>query len=200
MEKGRENMETKKFYVRNILLGLAFFGFILSPVLATTSQARTKTTREIQAESNRALNVFVHQVQGGRELLKSAKGVLIIPNVVKAGLGVGGEYGEGELRVGGKTVAYYNIAGGSFGLEAGAEKKDLILIFNQEEALQKFRAKSDWTAGMDGGVTVIDKGKQKYIDNFTVREPIVAFVFGEKGLMLDASIEGTKFSKLNKTV
>jgi len=191
-------METKKSHMRKMLLALACLAFILSPFAATTSHSRTKTAREINMEVNRALNVFTHQVRGGREILNSAKAVLIIPNVVKAGLGLGGEYGEGELRIGGKTVAYYNIAGGSTGFEIGAEKKDLILVFTQEEALRHFRASSDWTAGFDGGVTFIDAGREKYADTFTIKDPVVAFVFGERGLMVDASIEGVKFSKMHK--
>ncbi len=191
-------MEILKSHVKNVLFGLASFALILSPFVATTSYARTSTVKELNRESDRALNVFVHQVRGGQEILNSAKGVLVIPNVVKAGLGMGGEYGEGELRIGGKTVAYYNIAGGSMGFEIGAEKKDLILVFMQDGALRHFQSGSDWTAGFDGGVTVIDTGKDKYADTFTIKDPVVAFVFGEKGLMVDASIEGTKFSRMEK--
>ena len=149
-------------------------------------------------EVDRALKLFEHQVKGGKDLLSSAKGVLVIPNVVKAGLGLGGMYGEGALRVGGKTVAYYNIAGGSAGFEIGAEKKDLILVFTEEKALEHFRTSSDWSAGVDAGVTYIDAGKDKYADNFTVKDPVVAFVFGERGLMVDASVEGVKFSRMEK--
>ena len=191
-------METKRSYTAALLLALGCLAFTLSPFLASTSSARSKTPQEINAEVNAALVLFSHQVQGGQKLLNSAKGVLVIPNVVKAGLGLGGEYGEGELRIGGKTVAYYNIAGGSTGFEIGAEKKDLILVFTQEEALRHFRASSDWTAGFDGGVTFIDAGREKYADTFTIKDPVVAFVFGERGLMVDASIEGVKFSKMHK--
>ncbi len=191
-------MKTKKFYIKNMLLALASLGLILSPFVVTTSYARTKTAKEINTEVDRALNLFPQQVKGGQKILDSAKAVLIIPNVVKAGVGLGGEYGEGALRVGGKTVAYYNIAGGSMGFELGAGKKDLILVFTQDEALQHFRMSSDWTAGFVGGVTVIDAGKEKYADTVTIKDPVVAFVFGERGLMVDASIEGVKFSRMEK--
>jgi len=193
-----QNMEIKRLHVRKVLLGLASLAFILGPFLATTSHARSKTATEINRESDRALSVFAHQVTGGQEILNSAKGVLVIPNVVKAGLGLGGEYGEGALRICGKTVAYYNIAGGSMGFEMGAEKMDLILVFMQDEALRHFRAGSDWTVGFDGAVTVIDTGKEKYADTFSIKDPVVAFIVGERGLMIDASIEGTKFSRMEK--
>jgi lipid-binding SYLF domain-containing protein len=193
-------MNTMRLYAKAVLPVLAGLALILGPFLVTTSDARTKSMKEINTEVDRALRLFEHQVKGGRDLLNSAKGVLVIPNVVKAGLGLGGEYGEGALRVGGKTVAYYNIAGGSAGFEIGAEKKDLILIFMQEKALDHFRKNSDWTAGFDAGVTYIDTSKEKYADVFTIKGPVVAFVLGERGLMVDASIEGVKFSKMEKAV
>ena len=191
-------MDTIKLYTKVMLSVLACLALILGPFLATTSEARTKTTKEINTEVDRALMLFQQQVKGGQDLLNSAKGVLVIPNAVKAGLVLGGEYGEGALRVGGKTVAYYNIAGGSAGFEIGAEKKDLILLFMKDEALEHFRNSSDWTAGFDAGVTYIDRSKEKYADTFTIKDPVVAFVLAERGLMLDASIEGTKFSKMEK--
>ncbi len=191
-------MNTKRSYTMVLVVALGCLAFTLSPFLASTSSARSKTPQQINTEVNAALALFSHQVRGGQELLNSAKGVLVIPNVVKAGLGLGGEYGEGALRVGGKTVGYYNIAGGSMGFEIGAEKKDLVLLFMQDEALQHFRASSNWTAGFDGAVTFIDTGKEGYTDTQAMNAPVIAFAFGERGLMFDASIEGTKFSRMNK--
>jgi len=192
-------MKTTKSYIVLLLVVAGCLALSLSPFVASTSSARSKTPQEINSQVDSALVLFSHQVRGGKELLNSAKGVLVIPNVVKAGLGLGGEYGEGALRVHGKTVAYYNIAGGSIGLEIGAEKKDLVLIFMQDSALDHFRRSSDWTAGVDAAVTVIDTGKEGYTDTEAMNAPVIAFVFGQKGLMFDASIEGTKFSKMDKS-
>ncbi len=192
-------MKTMKSFTLFLLLMMGCLAFALSPLLASTSSARSKTPQEINAQVDSALALFSHQVRGGQDLLKSAKGVLVIPNMVKAGLGLGGEYGEGALRVHGKTVAYYNIAGGSMGFEIGAEKKDLILLFMQDEALQHFRASSNWTAGFDASVTFVDTGKEGFTDTRAMNAPVIAFAFGERGLMLDASIEGTKFSEMDKS-
>lgn len=191
-------MNKTRSYTVILALALGCLALSLSPFLATTSSARSKTPQEINTEVDAALVLFSHQVRGGQELLNSAKGVLVIPNVVKAGLGLGGEYGEGALRVGGKTVAYYNIAGGSMGFEIGAEKKDLVLLFLQDEVLKHFETSSDWTAGFDVAVTFIDTGKEGYTDTVAMNNPVIAYVFGERGLMLDASIEGTKFSRMEK--
>lgn len=158
--------------------------------------AYAKTAKEINAEVNSALKLFYQHVKGSKEFLKSAKGILVIPNMVKAGLGVGGMYGEGALRMDGKTVEYYSLAGGSVGLQIGAQKTNLILVFMNDEALKKFRASSGWKAGVDGSVALIDVGAGKSLDTLTIKDPIVAFVFGQKGLMANATIEGSKFTKL----
>jgi lipid-binding SYLF domain-containing protein len=122
--------------------------------------------------------------------------VLIIPNIVKAGLGIGGEYGEGALKIGENTVEYYSLAAGSVGLQIGAQKKNLILVFTQDEALKNFRRSSGWKAGVDGSVAFIDVGAGKSLDTVNVNNPVVAFIFGQKGLMASATIEGAKFTKL----
>ncbi len=177
-----------------ILAFAASLTFISMSFLTKTSFA--KTAQEINGEVNAALELFSQQVKGGKEFLNASKGVVVIPNIVKAGLGVGGEYGEGALRIGGKTVEYYSLAAGSVGFQIGAQKMNLVLVFMQDEALKKFRTSSGWKAGVDGTVAFIDVGKEKSLDTVNVRDPIAAFLFGQKGLMAAATIEGAKFSKL----
>jgi lipid-binding SYLF domain-containing protein len=179
---------------KTILTFFVCLTFILALLSATISYA--KTTKEINAEVNSALKLFPQHVKGGKEFLNAAKGVLVIPNIVKAGLGIGGEYGEGALRIGGNTVEYYSLAAGSVGFQIGAQKTNLILVFMQDEALKNFRKSSGWKAGVDGSVAFIDVGKGKSVDTVNIKEPIVAFMFGQKGLMANATIEGAKFTKL----
>jgi lipid-binding SYLF domain-containing protein len=183
-----------KKQIWTILTFFVCLTFILALLSATISYA--KTTKEINAEVNSALKLFPQHVKGGKEFLNAAKGVLVIPNIVKAGLGIGGEYGEGALRIGGNTVEYYSLAAGSVGLQIGAQKTNLILVFMQDEALKNFRKSSGWKAGVDGSVAFIDVGKGKSVDTVNIKEPIVAFMFGQKGLMANATIEGAKFTKL----
>jgi lipid-binding SYLF domain-containing protein len=156
------------------------------------------TAGEIDASVNASLDRFVKEVKGANEFLKAAKGVLIIPKVIQGGFIVGGEYGEGALRIGAKTVAYYNIVAGSFGLQIGGQEKDIILVFMDGAALKKFRASSGWKAGVDGTVAMINVGAEGSIDTTKIKDPIVGFVFGQKGLMAGATIEGSKFTKLKK--
>jgi lipid-binding SYLF domain-containing protein len=156
------------------------------------------TAKEIDVSVDVALDRFGREVNGAPEFLKAAKGILVIANVVQAGLIVGGEYGEGALRIDGKTVDYYNIVAGSLGFQIGAQRKDIILLFIDEGALKKFRSSDNWQAGVDGTVTVINVGAEGSVDTTKINQPIVGFVFGQKGLMAGATIEGSKITKLKK--
>lgn len=191
MKKQPMDTTARVFKILVFAVCLTFISMGLSPMASFA-----KTAKEINSEVNGALKLFSQHVKGSKEFFQSAKGVLIIPNIVKAGLGVGGEYGEGALRIGGKTVEYYSIAAGSVGLQIGAEKMNLILVFRQDEALKKFRTSSGWKAGVDASVAFVDVGAGKSLDTMNVKDPIVAFVFGQKGAMAGATIEGAKFTKL----
>jgi lipid-binding SYLF domain-containing protein len=187
-------MQMRKPCMRStVLLSVVLVG-IFAFFLASDSHA--KSAKEINQEVNATLRQFSKQVQGGEQFLKAAKGVLVIPNIVKAGLGVGGEYGQGAMRIGDKTVDYYSLSAGSIGFQIGAEKVNLILVFMQEQALKNFRASSGWKAGVDGTIAFIDKGKEKSIDTTNIKDPIVGFLFGQRGLMANITIEGAKFTKL----
>jgi lipid-binding SYLF domain-containing protein len=156
------------------------------------------TANEIDASVNASLDRFVKQVNGAREFLDSAKGVLIIPRVMQGGLVVGAEYGEGALRIGGKTVGYYNIIAGSFGYQIGAQEKDIILVFMSDKVLKKFRNSKNWKAGVDAEVTVVKVGADESLNTMKFKQPVIGFVFGQKGLMAGATIEGSKFTRLKK--
>ena len=163
-----------------------------------SSMALAKSAKEIDIGVDVALEQFQQDVKGGKEFLKSAKGVLVFPSVIKAGIGIGGEFGEGALRIGGKTVEYYNTAAASIGFQIGAQSKRVILVFMQNNALKNFRASSGWEAGVDGSVALIELGTGGSIDTTNIKDPIVGFVFGNKGLMYNLTLEGSKFTKIVK--
>jgi lipid-binding SYLF domain-containing protein len=169
------------------------FTFIFS-LLATVSYAKTK--EEINASVSAALDRFKKQVQGATEYLKVAKGVLVMPNVTKAGFIVGGQYGQGALSVGGKTVDYYSLAAGSVGWQIGAEQYDIVIIFTTDEALNKFRTSEGWEAGADAEVTLIVSGVDVPISTLTSQHPVLGFVVDQKGLMAGVSVKGAKFTKI----
>ena len=131
--------------------------------------------------------------------LNQAAGYLIFPRVIKAGVGFGGESGEGVLRVGGSTVEYYRTTSGSFGLQLGAQAKSMVIAFMTRGALDKFRNSQGWKVGVDGSVALVDIGAGKAIDSQNIKDPVVGFIFGSKGLMYNLTLEGTKFTKLDKS-
>jgi lipid-binding SYLF domain-containing protein len=163
-----------------------------------SSESCAATAREINVSVDVTLKNFYNDVKGAKKYLKTAKGVLVFPSVYKAGFGFGGEYGEGALRMRGKTIEYYSTVAGSFGFQLGAQKKTLILVFTQKEALKSFRESNGWKAGVDGSVALVTVGIGGSIDTENIKDPIVAFAFDQKGLMYNLTIEGSKFTKIKK--
>lgn len=154
--------------------------------------------QEIDLKVDGALERFKEEVAGGSQFLEKAEGVLVFPEVMKAGFGVGGEYGEGGLRIGGKTVDYYSTASASVGFQFGAQIKTVILVFLDADELQKFRNSSGWEAGVDGSVALVEFGAGKDINTVDIKDPIVGFVISNKGLMYNLTLEGSKMTKLSK--
>lgn len=166
---------------------------------APGGSALAASAAEIDADVDEALAVFSEEISGGEAFLDKAAGYLVFPRVIKVGIGIGGETGEGALRVGGDTVAYYRTAAGSFGLQLGAQAKSIVIAFMTRESLDKFRNSSGWKVGVDGSVAIIDLGAGKAIDSQNINDPVVGFVFGSKGLMYNLTLEGSKITKLDKS-
>jgi len=177
-------------------LRIIFWATIFSVLLSGSLMA--KTAKEIDASVDVAIERFYKQVKGASEFVKASKGMLVMPNVIKGAFIIGGEYGEGALRIGGKSVDYYNTISGSIGFQIGGEAKDIILLFMTDEVLKQFRASKGWEAGVDGNVALITIGAGERADTTTSKDPIVGFVFDAKGLMADISLKGAKFTKLDK--
>jgi lipid-binding SYLF domain-containing protein len=172
--------------------------FFMAIAMFSTSAALAASAEKIDREANKALEVFKEEVDGSEVFLNQAAGYLVFPRVIKVGIGVGAETGEGALRVGGQTVAYYRTTSGSFGLQLGAQAKSIVIAFMTREALDKFSNSEGWKVGVDGSVALIDLGAGKSIDSQNVKDPVVGFIFGSKGLMYNLTLEGTKFTKLDK--
>ena len=154
------------------------------------------SAEKIDREANKALQAFGEEVDGAEVFLKQAAGYLIFPKVYKAGIGVGAETDEGALRVGGRTAAYYRTTARSFGLQLGAQAKSIVIAFMTAESLKKFQNASGWKVGVDGSVAVIEWGVGKDINTIDVKDPIVGFVFNNKGLMYNLTLEGSKMTKI----
>jgi lipid-binding SYLF domain-containing protein len=152
---------------------------------------------KLEADANETLHSFVRQVPGARELANKASGILVFPSVVKAGFGVGGEYGEGILLDQKKVEGYYNLVSASFGFQLGVQERSIIIMFLTEDALAGFMRRAGWKVGVDGSVTVITVGVGGSIDTDKIVSPVIGFVLDPKGLMYNLTLEGSKISRIN---
>jgi len=177
---------TTKFF---LLLTLSLT-IILSPEL------NAKAMNEIDAAIESSLSRFTEEIQGGDAYLEGARGVLVIPRMWKAGVLLGFEFGEGALIVDGIKIQYYKALTTSVGLQIGVGSKDLVVLFFDDTAMDNFLYSSGWEVGVDGAVALFSRGAAGAVDSITFKDPIVGFVFGQKGLIAGVSMEGTKFTKI----
>ena len=172
---------------------------LLALLMLLASPSVLPATREvIDAKVREALDTFAEQSPAGAELMKKTSGVLVFPDVVKMGFGIGGEYGEGALLIDGEPVDYYSTAGASFGLQLGAQFKAEIIMFMNDRALSKFRRAKGWEAGVDGSVALATVGTGGSIATSTAQQPIIGFIFSNRGLMYNLTLEGNKITRIER--
>ena len=173
-----------------------FFSLLIIFVLSSSIDVQAASKAEIDTDVQFALTAFYNLSPGNKELASKASGILVFPTVMKAGFFVGGDYGEGSLQVAGKVVDYYSTAAISFGLQLGAQSRSEVILFMDKDALENFRLHDGWAAGLDGSIAVIESGTGKSVNTETIKDPIIAVIFSNKGLMGNLSLEGSKFSKI----
>ena len=169
--------------------------------MGCTSAPTREEARISDAKVDATLAHLQQEVKGASHLLHMAKGVLVFPGVLEGAFWGGAEYGgDGALRIGGRTIDYYNIAALSFGAQFGAQQKDVIFLFMDSNALQDFRKSTGWTVGLDGKVTLVTVGAEGSITSQNYNKPILAFVVDQKGLIAGVSLEGAKITKQDSPV
>jgi lipid-binding SYLF domain-containing protein len=122
--------------------------------------------------------------------------MLVFPKVIKAGIGVGGEYGEGALLIDGEPVEYYSTASASVGFQLGAQQKSQVIMFMNDDVLNEFRETKGWEVGVNGSVAIAEIGAGGEISSNTAKQPIIGFIFSNKGLMYNLTLEGSKMTKI----
>jgi len=188
-------MRTRTF----LSLGLASCVAALTGCTTTSgggSSDPADTRRKIDAGVDAALHELYAVAPGSRELVQSAKGVLVFPSVVSVGFMVGGSHGQGALRKSGLTTAYYTTSSASVGLLAGAETKAVYLLFMNQDSLAKFETSKGWTVGADASVTMLSLSADAHIDSKPAQQPIIGLVRSKGGLMANLSLDGTKFNRI----
>jgi lipid-binding SYLF domain-containing protein len=180
------------------LMAMMLFLISFALLIATPQPGKAASATEINTDANATLQSFVAQNPSARELGRKAAGVLVFPSVIKAGLGFGGEYGEGVLIVKAESAGYYNIISASFGFQLGIQSRSVIIMFMTEEALAGFRNAYGWKVGVDGSIVVVTVGAGGAIDTDTLTSPVLAFIFDAQGLMYNLSLEGSKISRIRR--
>jgi lipid-binding SYLF domain-containing protein len=177
---------------------LLVFIAVLVMVVVPTQGSEAATRMEIDASVSRTLQSFERQIGGARDLANKAAGILVFPSVVKAGIGFGGEYGEGLLIIRGRPGGYYNLLSGSFGLQLGVQVRSVIIMFMTQSALASFENTYGWKVGVDGSVAIVTLGAGGAIDTGSLTSPVLGFILDPAGLMYNLTLEGSKISRITR--
>ena len=175
-------------YLLSLLVAGAFVGL--------SAGAHAATPADLNNDSSQALSTLVRANPTAAEIEKKAVGVLIFPNIVKAGLIFGGAYGEGVLKVGDKFDGYYNSVTGSFGWQAGAQSYGYVVFLMNDKAVKYIHETHGWEIGVGPTVVMVNAGVAKNLSSTTLKDDAYAFIFDQQGLMASLSIEGTKVSHI----
>ncbi len=181
-----------------IVRSLCVVTCFLIMIVGTAYQSNAASRSEINAGVKTTLGKLYRKVPDSQRLAGQAAGVLVFPTVYKAGIGIGGEYGEGALLTKNKIVGYYNTASASIGLQLGAQAKSVVIMFMTKNALASFKRKDGWKVGVDGSVALITVGAGGSIDTNQIDSPVIGFVLGSKGLMYNFTLEGSKISRIDR--
>ena len=183
--------------MNSLLKTLCLALLMATAILADPRMSEAGSAAKIEADANATLHSFVSQVPGARELANKAAGILVFPSVIKAGIGFGGEYGEGMLLNQQRVVGYYNLVSASFGFQLGVQQRSVIIMFMTRDALAGFEQRAGWKIGVDASVTIITVGVGGNIDTEQVVSPVIGFILDQKGLMYNLTLEGSKISRIN---
>lgn len=153
------------------------------------------TARNIDRDVNIALQKLYQSTPAAKNLAKIAKGILVFPNIIKGGLIIGGQYGEGALRVRGKTTGYYKTVAGSYGLQIGAQSFGYALFFLDNEGLKYLKKSEGWEVGVGPNLVIVDEGMARSLTTTTVKSGVYAFFFNQQGLMAGIGIQGSKITQ-----
>ncbi len=179
-------------------LAVALTGLVLLALLGKPGVAVGASAAEIEKKSETALGNLVAKNLVAKKLVPDAKGILVFPSIVKGGLMVGGQAGEGVLYKGGKASGYYNTVAVSYGLQAGVQKFGYALLFMDSDSLSQFANSKGFEIGVGPSIVVVDEGVGKALTTETVRKGIYAFIFDQEGLMAGLGIQGSKITKIDK--
>lgn len=166
------------------------------PTLIETTIAHAASKVEIDRDVDSALQKLYESTPAAKVLSEKATAILVFPSIIKGGLIIGGQYGEGALREQGKTSGYYRSVALSYGLQAGAQTFGYALFFMNKEALDYLNKSEGWEVGVGPSIVVVDMGAAKALTTTTAKDDIYAFFFDQRGLMAGLGLQGTKITRI----
>lgn len=168
----------------------------VSAPMIPVAQAR-ESAAKITQRGAEALQELESREPRSRLFASHARAVLVFPAIFKAGLVFGGESGDGVLFVNGHAQGFYNLSGGTFGFQAGAEKFSYALFLMNDSALRHLRRSTGFDLGTGPSLVIINSGAAAEANSTTLTKDIYAFPFSTKGLMADLTLQGTKISHIH---
>ena len=181
---------------RRRLLVLSGSIFLTSTTLGCSVNNANNAGSKIISNADEALENLFSIAPETYSIYEKSAGTLIIPKITKAGFVFGGSYGEGVLKIGGAPIDFYSVATASYGYQIGALQYSHVIFFMTEHALKTFRVTDGWEIGADAEVFFRKTGASLGVTNNTLTKPIYAIVFGQRGVIAGASLEGAKYSRL----
>ena len=169
---------------------------ILSTCTLSQTVALAASASEIDRSATLALTTLYQTTPGSKALANKAKGILIFPSIVKGGFIVAGQYGDGALRRGRRTIGYYRSVSASVGFQAGAQSFGYVLFFMDNDSLNYLQTSDGWELGSGPSLVILDKGFGKNLSTTTLQKGVYAYIFGQKGLMGGVGIQGSKITKI----
>jgi len=177
----------------------AIFATVLFTLLAVSQHSYASSKIELDARVTATLERLYESQSEAKALASKAAAVLVFPRILQGGIGIGGEVGEGALIKKGQASLYYRITSLSVGFQLGGQAKAEVIMFMTNESYRHFVESDGWEAGIDGSIAIVEFGVGREIDTNSIRDPIIAFILDNKGLMYNLSIEGSKFWKISKS-
>ncbi|OWT75537.1 MULTISPECIES: YSC84-related protein [unclassified Achromobacter] len=173
--------------------------------LAMTACSNNPTVKgggdpKLDDDARRALTQLFAEEPWARDVLRpDAKAVLVFPDVVKAGLLVGGHTGNGVMfNKAGKVIGYYGASGLSFGLQAGAQSYSEVLFLMTDTAIAELSSGAGLSLGVGPSVVVVDSGMAKSMTTTTLKADVYAFIFSQEGLMAGLGVQGQRINKYDE--
>lgn len=193
MTTDRRNTVVRMQSARSICMQ---WGLVIAVLLTVPQLSLAATTVEINRDVDIALNKLYQTTPAARKMANIAKGILVFPSIIKGGFIIGGQYGEGALRVGSKTSGYYRTVAASYGLQAGAQSFGYALFFLTDADLRYLKSSAGWEIGIGPTIVVVDEGIARSLSTTTAKSGVYAFFFNQKGLMAGLGIQGSKITQI----